>query len=84
LLSRSASSYSDIVAEVNTAGGNAIGFAADVTDLASLKSVFADIKKEVGDKHLAAAVYNVGGGFVRKPFLELTPEEFTAGWESNG
>lgn len=69
---------------MNKAGGSAIGFDADVTNLASLKTVFTDIKKHVGDKQLAAAVYNVGGGFVRKPFLELTPEEFTAGWESNG
>lgn len=28
-------------------------------------------------------VYNVGGGFVRKPFLELSLGEFEAGWESN-
>jgi NAD(P)-dependent dehydrogenase (short-subunit alcohol dehydrogenase family) len=30
---------------------------------------------------IAAAIFNSGGGFVRKPFLELTTEEFEAGWE---
>jgi hypothetical protein len=38
----------------------------------------------MGDAKLAAAIYNVGGGFVRKPFLELTEKEFTDGWASNG
>ena len=33
---------------------------------------------------LAAAIYNVGGRFVRKPFLELSDEDFEAGWEANG
>lgn len=33
---------------------------------------------------LAAAVFNVGGRFVRKPFLELTEDDFMAGMEANG
>jgi hypothetical protein len=33
---------------------------------------------------LAAAIFNSGGGFVHKPFLELTDEEFTHGYESQG
>ena len=33
---------------------------------------------------LAAAVFNVGGKFIRKPFLELTEDDFMAGMEANG
>lgn len=84
LLSRSASSYEEIVSEIKASGGQALGVATDVTDAASTKSAFETIKKEMGDAKLAAAVYNVGGSFVRKPFLELTEKEFRAGWESNG
>lgn len=84
LISRSASSYESIVSEIKKNGGQAFGVAADVTDSASINSAFDSIKKEMGDAKLAAAVYNVGGGFVRKPFLELSEKEFTSGFESNG
>lgn len=33
---------------------------------------------------LAAAIFNVGGRFIRKPFLELNEEDFMAGMEANG
>jgi hypothetical protein len=49
-----------------------------------VKSAFAEIEKEFKGKKLAAAVYNVGGGFVRKPFLELTQDEYEAGYRANG
>jgi hypothetical protein len=49
-----------------------------------VKKAFEKVEAEMGDRKLAAAVYNVGGGFVRKPFLELTEKEFRAGFESNG
>lgn len=35
--------------------------------------------QEAGSKKLAAAVYNVGGGLVKKPFLELKPQDLEAG-----
>ena len=38
----------------------------------------------MGSSHLAAAVYNVGGKFIRKPFLELDEEDFESGWVANG
>ena len=38
----------------------------------------------MGDAQLAAAVFNVGGSFIRKPFLELTEEEFLSGMDANG
>ena len=33
---------------------------------------------------VAAAVFNVGGSFIRKPFLQMSLEEYSAGWEANG
>ena len=33
---------------------------------------------------LAAAVFNVGGKFIRKPFLEMNEDDFMAGMEANG
>lgn len=38
----------------------------------------------MGDRKLAAAIYNVGGRFVRKSFLELTVDDYTAGYQGNG
>lgn len=86
LLSRSQSSYSSIVDEINARGGNAIGIPTDVTSSSSVKSAFSQIAKaeEGKNRHLAAAIYNVGGKFVRKPFLELTEQEYAAGFEGNG
>jgi hypothetical protein len=49
-----------------------------------VKSAFAEIEKEFKGKKLAAAIFNVGGRFVRKPFLETTLEEYEAGYMANG
>jgi hypothetical protein len=38
----------------------------------------------MGGAQLAAAVFNVGGKFIRKPFLELTEDDFMVGMEANG
>ena len=73
-----------MVKEIQDAGGKAIGISCDASDRQSVTSAFDKIKKEMGDAKLAAAIYNVGGRFVRKPFLELTPDDFEAGWEANG
>ncbi|KAF7546266.1 hypothetical protein G7Z17_g8559 [Cylindrodendrum hubeiense] len=76
LIARRAESYEDTVAEIRQGGGQAIGIAADVTDAASLQSTFDTIAKELPDSKLAAAIYNVNGGFLIKPFLDLKQEEF--------
>lgn len=47
-----------------------------------MRAAFDKIAKEFPDLPLAAAIFNPGGGFVRKPFLELTEEEFVAGYNS--
>lgn len=49
-----------------------------------MKSAFDKIAQQFSSSLLAAAIFNPGGGFVRKPFLELTEQEFTASYESQG
>ncbi|KAH7253876.1 uncharacterized protein BKA55DRAFT_510980 [Fusarium redolens] len=79
LLARRPESYESTLADVQKAGGKAIGVSADVADAASLKKAFETINKELPDSQLAAAIYNVGsGGFVKKPFLELTENDLNA------
>jgi hypothetical protein len=72
------------VKEIKASGGQAVGISTDVSSVASVKSAFSEIQKEFKDKKLAAAIFNVGGKFVRKPFLEMTQEEYEAGFEANG
>ncbi|KAI9828119.1 MAG: hypothetical protein M1832_003646 [Thelocarpon impressellum] len=84
LLARNPDNYNPLVKEINDAGGKAVGISADAADADSVKSAFGQISKEFAGAPLAAAVYNVGGRFVKKPFLELSLDDFEAGWEANG
>lgn len=91
LLARNPANYEAVVSEINQSGGVATGIVADVSDEESVKKAFLKIEethvkgKDGSEQgHLAAAVFNVGGGFIRKPFLELTTEEFEGGFKSNG
>ncbi|KAI9769206.1 MAG: hypothetical protein M1840_004335 [Geoglossum simile] len=84
LLARNPANYSSLVAEINSAGGTAIGISADVTDGESVRKAIGEIEQEFSGGSLAAAVYNVGGKFVKKPFLEMGVEEFRAGYDANG
>ncbi|KAI4244183.1 MAG: hypothetical protein LQ352_006911, partial [Teloschistes flavicans] len=84
LLARNPSNYEDAVRDIQSAGGRAIGIPTDVQDAESVKHAVETAQKEFGSERLAAAVFNVGGRFIRKPFLELTQEEFESGWEANG
>lgn len=84
LLARSPSNYESIVSEIQSSGGIAHGISTDVSSPPSVNSAFEEIEKKFAGKKLAAAVFNVGGKFVRKPFLELSLEEYGAGYEANG
>ena len=83
LCARSPSNYEDAVNDINKTGGKAIGVEMDVSDEGSVEKAIEKVKGEFGGE-CAAAVFNVGGRFIRKGFLELTREEFESGWESNG
>ncbi|PLB35916.1 oxidoreductase, short chain dehydrogenase/reductase family [Aspergillus candidus] len=84
LLARNAANFDPLVKEINTAGGQALGIRTDLSDSKSVHSALDQITKQYHGSSLAAAVFNVGGGFVRKPFLELTETEFSQGFESQG
>lgn len=84
LLARKPENYEPFVKEINDAGGKAIGISTDTADGKSIQSAFEQINKERGGAPLAAAIFNVGGGFIRKPFLELSPQEYEGGWQANG
>jgi NAD(P)-dependent dehydrogenase (short-subunit alcohol dehydrogenase family) len=79
LLARKPESYNDIVAEIQQSGGQAIGISTDATNEESLASAFETIKKELPTSKLAAAIYNVNGGWARKPFLEATLQDLENG-----
>ena len=83
LLARNPDNYESLVQEINDRGGWARGISTDVSDAGSVKRAFEEIGTEAGGK-AAAGVFNVGGRFVRKPFLELSSDEFETGWEANG
>lgn len=85
LLARQAESYNDVVAQINAAGGRAIGVPADATDEASLASAFDTIKKEFENLQLVAAVYNVRPNLrpSRRPFLELTLKDLDVSLDGN-
>jgi len=80
LLARNPDNYESLVKEINSSGGKAIGISTDVADAKSITNAADQIKKEFGgDVKAAAAVFNASGRFVRKPFLELSEDEFFAG-----
>lgn len=84
LLARNPANYEPLVKEIEAAGGQAVGISTDVADGASVSVAFEKIKAEMKGAQLAAAVFNVGGRFIRKPFLELNEEDFMSGMEANG
>ncbi|KAJ5101973.1 hypothetical protein NUU61_004195 [Penicillium alfredii] len=77
LLARNPTNYEPLVQEINSNGGQAVGISTDVSDTNSVNSAFEQIAKQYPDTKLAAAIFNPGGGFVRKPFLELTEDDYT-------
>ncbi|KAI9703785.1 MAG: hypothetical protein M1836_007555 [Candelina mexicana] len=84
LLARNPENYDPLVKEINSSGGKAVGISTDVLDAKSVSSAFSQISSDFGQTSLVAAVFNVGGKFIRKPFLELSQEDFEAGYEANG
>ncbi|CAD6446174.1 cc4513dd-9da8-4d2b-b495-9b054563e004 [Sclerotinia trifoliorum] len=84
LLARDPANYEPTIKAITSSGGQAIGISTDVSDPTSISNAFEQIKKEYGSLKLAAVVFNVGGKFVRKPFLELSLEDYEAGYQANG
>lgn len=84
VLARNPANYEPLVEEITSRGGKAIGISTDVSSASSVNDAFSQISKAFPSAPLAAAIYNVGGGFIRKPFLDLSQDEFKSGYESNG
>jgi len=85
LLARNPESYTDVVAQINKAGGRAIGIPADATDESSLVSAFEAISQEFHNLQLVAAIYNVRPNSrpSRKPFLELQLQDLDTSLNGN-
>lgn len=85
LLARREESYKDVVAEINGAGGRALGISTDTSDPASVAAAFRSVAaaEELSGLKLAAAVYNVGAGRSLRPFLEMTPEDLDNSLKGN-
>ena len=81
LLARNPDNYESLVQEINKNGGKAIGISTDVSSPDSLKDAFSKIEQEYKGASVAAAIFNASGRFVRKPLLEMSVEDFGAGWE---
>jgi len=70
------------VQEINSTGGQAVGISTDVSDANSVNAAFDQIAKQFPSSALAATIFNPGGGFVRKPFLELTEDDYSSALKS--
>ena len=86
LLARNIANLDPIVNEIKSNGGQATGISTDLNSSQSVRAAFDQIKQqyEGSGSALAAAVFNPSGGFIRKPFLELTEQEFTGSFENQG
>ncbi|KAI4682763.1 uncharacterized protein J4E84_007228 [Alternaria hordeiaustralica] len=81
LLARNPSNFNALAEEINKSGGEAIGISTDVSSEESVKNAFTKIKEVHGGAPVAAMIFNASARPSRKPFLELTTEEFGMGWE---
>lgn len=82
LLTRSESSFRPALDAITAAGGSAHGITADISSGASVAAAFQEIREKYPDAEVRAGVYNVGGKFAFKPFLEITEEEWVSGTEA--
>lgn len=84
LLARKAESYESIAKEITSSGGQAYGFSLDVGNSDATTSTFSQIKELMGDAKLAAAIFNASGRFIRKPFLDLSVDDYKTGFDISG
>ena len=81
LLARNPSNFEGLVEEINKSGGKAIGISTDVSSEDSVKSAMDKIREQYGGSApCAAAIYQASGGFAKKPFLNMTLDEFDKSW----
>lgn len=75
-----------LVEEINSSNHDchAVFIKTDVSKSDEVKAAFSQIKQANEDKHLAAAIFNVGGDFLKTPFMETTEEQLRTKFEANG
>jgi NAD(P)-dependent dehydrogenase (short-subunit alcohol dehydrogenase family) len=78
VLARNPDNFDPVVQEINASGGQAFGISTDVSDSKSVNAAFDKIAAQYPSSKVVAAVFNTGGGFVRKPFLELTEQDYSS------
>jgi NAD(P)-dependent dehydrogenase (short-subunit alcohol dehydrogenase family) len=80
LMARNLESLTQIQNQILANGGKAIAVCADVSDVESLSSGFNQVFSQLG--HPEVLIYNAGAIQIAS-ILELTPEQFTSGWQVN-
>jgi NAD(P)-dependent dehydrogenase (short-subunit alcohol dehydrogenase family) len=80
MAARSADYLKSLASEIESSGGEALAFPADVADRGQIEAVFKQIRERLGDPEIL--LYNAGSGNWGN-ILEITPEQFEATWRVN-
>lgn len=80
LMARSADKLTQIQNKILASGGDAIAIPADVTDITSLQSAFAQVFSQLAPPEVM--IYNAGT-FQMSGVLDLSPEQFENSWKVN-
>lgn len=78
---RDRSAIDAVVADIRTAGGEALGVAADCTDFEAIERMRAEVEQTFGPVDIVAAF--VGGGGHPKPLAEMSDEHWASVIEAN-
>ncbi|PWN92743.1 NAD(P)-binding protein [Acaromyces ingoldii] len=82
LLSRTQSRLDELAKQINDEVGDpgrAKGYAVDATKREAINGAFESISKDFKSAWVHTAIFNPGGGFIRKPLLETTEEDIRNG-----
>ena len=71
----------EVVETIEAAGGRAAAFQADVSKVAEVERLFAEVDARLG--RLDALVNNAGVGYSQGPFEEIAPDDLTRTFEVN-
>jgi len=81
LLARSASTLSSLVQKITQSGGEALAIPTDVSDQKSVDEAFRKVKESYPGQEVRVGVYNVAGRPKMQSFLDMTTDEWAAGFE---
>ena len=81
LLARSTSTLSSLVQRITQSGGEALAIPTDVSDQKSVDEAFRKVKESYPGQEVRVGVYNVAGRPKMQSFLDMTADEWVAGFE---